>query len=119
MKTCPNCGSILADNEPYCENCGFDPSYDMGSWNNGGYKSYNRPYIHGEHIKSSKNNQDNEGDLIVGILILGVFAFCAYLYLEMYNWNILNLVMSNLLSIIEIIIVVAVFCKVVDYFSNL
>lgn len=33
MKTCPNCGSILADNEPYCENCGFDPDFDIGSWN--------------------------------------------------------------------------------------
>ena len=46
MKTCPNCGSILADNEPYCENCGFDPDFDMGNWNYGGYRSSNKPYIH-------------------------------------------------------------------------
>lgn len=29
MKTCPRCGSILADNEPYCDNCGYDPDFDM------------------------------------------------------------------------------------------
>ena len=33
MKECPECGSVLADNEPYCENCGFDPGFDRGSWN--------------------------------------------------------------------------------------
>ena len=32
MKTCPRCGSVLADNEPYCENCGFDPDYDSEEW---------------------------------------------------------------------------------------
>lgn len=32
MKICPNCGSILADMEPYCENCGFDPDFDFGDW---------------------------------------------------------------------------------------
>lgn len=32
MKTCPNCGSVLADNEPYCENCGFNPDYDGEDW---------------------------------------------------------------------------------------
>ena len=32
MKICPECGSILADFEPYCNNCGFDPDYDMGDW---------------------------------------------------------------------------------------
>lgn len=32
MKICPECGSILADFEPYCTNCGFDPDYDMGDW---------------------------------------------------------------------------------------
>ena len=29
MKTCPRCGSILADNEPYCDNCGYDSDFDM------------------------------------------------------------------------------------------
>lgn len=32
MKTCPRCGSILADNEPYCDNCGFDPDFDIDDW---------------------------------------------------------------------------------------
>ena len=32
MKICPNCGSILADNEPYSENCGYNPDFDMDDW---------------------------------------------------------------------------------------
>ena len=32
MKTCPNCGSILGDFEPYCENCGFNPDLDFDDW---------------------------------------------------------------------------------------
>ncbi len=32
MKTCPRCGSALADNEPYCENCGYDPDFDGDEW---------------------------------------------------------------------------------------
>ena len=32
MKTCPNCGSVLADDEPYCENCGFSPDFDFDDW---------------------------------------------------------------------------------------
>jgi ribosomal protein S27AE len=32
MKTCPECGSILADYELWCEFCGFNPDYDMGDW---------------------------------------------------------------------------------------
>lgn len=32
MKICPECGSVLADNEPYCENCGFDPDFDFRDW---------------------------------------------------------------------------------------
>ena len=29
---CPICGSVLADNEPYCENCGFNPDLDFDDW---------------------------------------------------------------------------------------
>ena len=32
MKICPKCSSILADNEPYCENCGYDPDFDDGQY---------------------------------------------------------------------------------------
>ena len=51
MKTCPNCGSILADNEPYCDNCGFNPDFDVGSWNDGYGRTNKKPYYHGDHIK--------------------------------------------------------------------
>ena len=50
MKICPNCGSILADNEPYCENCGFDPDFDIGSWNY--QQTTKKPYYHGDHIET-------------------------------------------------------------------
>lgn len=53
MKTCPSCGSILADNEPYCENCGFNPDYDMGSWNGGYRRRTKKAYYHGDHIKDT------------------------------------------------------------------
>ena len=49
MKTCPNCESTLADNEPYCENCGFDPDFDIRGWNQG--RNTRKPYYHGDHIK--------------------------------------------------------------------
>ena len=32
MKRCPNCGSVIADFEVYCEFCGFDPDYDFSDW---------------------------------------------------------------------------------------
>lgn len=41
MKTCPRCGSILADNEPYCDNCGFDPDFDSDDWEDEWIYSFN------------------------------------------------------------------------------
>ncbi|MBE6491152.1 MAG: zinc-ribbon domain-containing protein [Methanobrevibacter sp.] len=32
MKECPNCGTMLPDDEPYCDYCGFDPDFDSGDW---------------------------------------------------------------------------------------
>ena len=32
MKICPRCGSVLADNEQYCENCGYDSDFDFGGF---------------------------------------------------------------------------------------
>ena len=32
MKNCPKYGSILADDEPYCENRGFDSDFDFRDW---------------------------------------------------------------------------------------
>lgn len=112
MKICPNCGSVLADNEPYCDNCGFDPSFDIGG--------SSRPYIHGEHIKSSKKSQDDDPlSAVVGLLFLGVLLFGAYVYLDMYNWDVVRLILSNLDSIVYIIIL-AIICGVAcNYFNNL
>lgn len=53
MKTCPRCGSVLADNEPYCDNCGFDSDFDMGKWNGGYRRTNKKPYYHGNHIKDT------------------------------------------------------------------
>ena len=93
MKTCPNCGSILADNEPYCENCGFDPDFDMGIWNNGRYNSLNKPYLHGEHIKSSQYVISKEVDwaffIVAWCILLGVlFMFCIVPFLlDIWKYN--------------------------------
>lgn len=43
MKTCPRCGSVLADNEPYCENCGYDPDFDFGGFSTGRSSYSSRP----------------------------------------------------------------------------
>ena len=51
MKICPKCGSALADNEPYCENCSFNPDFDSGSWYYGERTYSIEPYRHGDHIK--------------------------------------------------------------------
>ena len=49
MKICPKCSSILADNEPYCENCGYDPAFDGGSWKSDDLSlKVSRP--HGENL---------------------------------------------------------------------
>ncbi|WP_156064569.1 zinc-ribbon domain-containing protein [Methanobrevibacter sp. YE315] len=50
MKICPSCRSVLADNEPYCENCGYDPDFDGGSWLPDN-TSLKMSYYHGERIK--------------------------------------------------------------------
>ena len=79
MKTCPNCGSVLADNEPYCENCGFDPDFDFGGWNQP--KSTRKPYYHGDHIKDPDHYVlGKEADWIffaaaMGFLIFTIFIF--------------------------------------------
>lgn len=119
MKKCPNCGSVLSDFEPYCDFCGFDPDYDMGSWDYGEPASSRRPYYHGEHIKSSTNSQDEASGIIVGIIFLGVFIFAAWAYLDMYHWDIGFLILSNLESIFLIIIVIIVLSAACNYFKNI
>lgn len=117
MKTCPNCGSILADNEPYCENCGFDPGYDIGNWNYGSHNT-SKPYIHGEHIKSPEKEPD-DGDMIAGFIFLGVLIVCGLMYLDMYHWDIGNLIQSNIESIVLLIIVGVVCYKAYTFFEGL
>ena len=77
MKECPECGSVIADNEPYCENCGFDPGFDSGSWNQGSSGSVQ--YF----PKQSEKNQETD-DAALGciflIIIFVAFAFMMYVY---------------------------------------
>ena len=76
MKTCPNCGSILADNEPYCDNCGFNPDFDVGSWNDGYGRTNKKPYYHGDHIKDPHPYFINkEFDWIVFAIAFAVLIF--------------------------------------------
>ena len=78
MKECPECGSVLADNEPYCENCGFDPGFDNGSWNHGSHKA--RPYASGKPAEIPHSDiEDAIGCtfLIISIIFL-IIALYAY-----------------------------------------
>lgn len=118
MKICPNCGSILADNEPYCENCGFDPDYDMGNWNYGGYRSSNKPYIHGEHIKSPENSDGDALDAIVGFLLLATIVVGIFVSLDLHHGDIFSIVMDNLLPLVLLIIIAVVFIKVYSFFDS-
>ena len=78
MKECPECGSVIADNEPYCENCGFDPGFDAGSWRHGSSGSVRYA------PKKSGKNQENSADAAIGciFLIFMIFSlvFTIYLY---------------------------------------
>ena len=117
MKECPKCGSVLADIEPYCENCGFDPDFDGGSWKKS-YGSARMPYVHGEHIKSPKNSGDDVLDMIAGLFLLGAIVVGVFVALDMYHWDIVSLVMSNLLPLVLLIIIVVVFIKVYAFFDS-
>lgn len=78
MKECPECGSVLADNEPYCENCGFDPGFDSGSWNHGSHKAM--PYSSGKPAEAPHSSlEDAIGCtfLIIAIIFL-IIALYAY-----------------------------------------
>jgi len=118
MKICPNCGSVLADFEPYCTNCGFDPDFDSERWKPGGYSSKIN-YYHGQRIKSSSNSKNEDLDAIAGFIFLAVLVGCAFLYLEMYDWNIGLLIWSNLQSIFLLIIFVIAFAVACNYFNKL
>ena len=78
MKECPECGSLLADNEPYCENCGFDPGFDAGNWRHGSSGSVRYA------PKKSGKNQESSADTAIGciFLIFMIFSlvFTIYLY---------------------------------------
>lgn len=83
MKTCPNCGSILADNDPYCDNCGFDPDFDMGSWSRSSVRS-SRPL--NSRLYSSGLNEDIKEfiiSFIYVVIFLSIFAllFAGLLYI--------------------------------------
>ncbi|WP_298502140.1 zinc ribbon domain-containing protein [uncultured Methanobrevibacter sp.] len=118
MKICPNCGSILADNEPYCENCGFDPDYDMGNWSYGGYRSSNKPYIHGEHIKSPENSDGDVLDMLAGLFLLGAIVVAVFVSLYLHHWDIVSLVMDNLGPLVLLIIIVVVVVKACTFFDG-
>ena len=78
-----------------------------------------KPYLHGDHIKSSPNSDDDPISILVGLLFLGALAFGAYAYLDRYNWDVVHLILSNLDSIFYLIIIVIVFSVACNWFNNL
>ena len=119
MKTCPNCGSALADNEPYCENCGFDPYFDYRDWD--GNSSYSgKIYVPKEHIKSSRNADDENLLRNLGILLLCVLLVISIVYLDgTYDWDIRLFIGSNLDSIFMLIILWIIFVMGYKFYNNL
>ena len=77
MKECPNCGSVIADNEPYCENCGFDPGFDSGSWNHGSTRLGSVQYF----PKQTENRETSDNAAFGCVfLIIMIFSFVFMLY---------------------------------------
>ena len=76
MKECPECGSVLADNEPYCENCGFDPGFDSGSWNQQSPKV--RPYASGKPAEIP--HHPLEDAIGCAVLIIAIIFLIIVLY---------------------------------------
>ena len=84
MKTCPECGSILADNEPYCENCGFNPDFDVGSWNYG-QTDYTRKYhARAEPIKNTNHYMFAKESF--SLLLIAMFVIFLLLFLFRLYW---------------------------------
>lgn len=79
MKNCPECGAILADNDLYCENCGFDPDFDVGSWD---YGQPDHSRIHYTHRKPTKNPDPYVfGKESFSLLLIVMFAVFLLLFL--------------------------------------
>ena len=75
MKECPECGSVLADNEPYCENCGYDPDFDGGGWRSGSANTSPRPY---PYTKKKKSSSGDEIPLVFIVAAILCFAWLFY-----------------------------------------
>lgn len=112
MKTCPNCGSVLADNEPYCENCGYDPDFDLGGY-------IRKPSHQRKNARKPSNPKSSDGDLIGGIFLLAVLIFCAWMILQSYSWNIVSLILDNLDSVFAAMIAIPATYLVLNFISQL
>lgn len=84
VKFCPNCSSVLAENEPYCENCGFDPDYDFGSWDYGSSCQPTGRRVRFEPAMRSENNFVNH---MVWIFFIIAFAALAYSLFAQFNMS--------------------------------
>lgn len=82
MKTCPECGATLADNEPYCENCGFDPDFDMGSWDYGQVDYTIKYPVRSEPIKNT--DPYIFGKESFSLLLIAMFVIFLLLFLFRY-----------------------------------
>ena len=112
MKTCPNCGSVLADNEPYCENCGYDPDFAIGGY-------IRKPSHQRKNSRTPSKPKSSDSDIIGGIFLLAVLIFCACLILQRYSWNIVSLIFDNLDSVFAAMIVILIVALVVNFFSQI
>jgi uncharacterized membrane protein YvbJ len=111
MKTCPNCGSVLADNEPYCENCGFDPDFDIA------FTSQPKTVRKPNYQKNNGNSEPSPLDVAAGLFVIATLIFCAWMILDANNWNIVYIITSNIDTILSIPIAIIIFGPIL-YFIN-
>ena len=111
MKTCPNCGSVLADNEPYCENCGFDPDFDIA------FTSQPKTVRKPNYQKNNGNSEPSPLDVAAGLFVIATLIFCAWMILDANNWNIVYIITSNIDAILSIPVAIIIFGPIL-YFIN-
>ncbi len=111
MKTCPNCGSVLADNEPYCENCGFDPDFDIA------FTSQPKTVRKPNYQKNNGNSEPSPLDVAAGLFVIATLIFCAWMILDANNWNIVYIITSNIDTILSIPVAIIIFGPIL-YFIN-
>ena len=102
---------MLADNEPYCENCGFDPDFDIA------FTSQPKTVRKPNYQKNNGNSEPSPLDVAAGLFVIATLIFCAWMILDANNWNIVYIITSNIDTILSIPVAIIIFGPIL-YFIN-